>query len=312
MGLLGLVLVRMVIAMASWRREWVIPAVTSRGFIIHATIVVVGAGLLVVLLCWLARAAKSRTHRLQLDGESGVAILEFVMVMPIGLFMVLMMAQSALLLVGHMTVHYASFCAARSAIVYVPLDLTEDSDEPPNVLDMADYHDYSIKHDAIRRAAIWAVVPVSSSSRYLEVEDIAILQDGLREMFGFYGEEVPDWMFRLLERKFTYADQYTETWLEYPEDGEESFGEGEVLRANVRHTFYLSIPYAGRLYALIDRFHGTELGFGSGEYGIVITASCRLTNEGVRDMIELEDFPYDDGEYQELPWYSEWLNRWDW
>ena len=312
LGLLGLLLVRMTIAAASWRQEWVIPAVTSRGFIIHGLVVVIGAGVLVLLLCWLARAAKARGKRLQLDGESGVAMLEFVMVMPIGLFLVLMMAQSALLLVGHMTVHYASFCAARSAIVYVPLDLTEESDEPNNVIDMAEYHDYTIKQEAMRSAAIWAVVPISSSSRFIEPANTVVLEDGLREVFDTYNEDVPDWMLRLLERKFTYADEYTEAWLEFPDDGGDTYGEDEVLRANVQHTFYLSIPYAGRLYALLDRFNGTELDFADGEYGMVITASCRLTNEGVRDMIEMEDFPHMDGDYQRLPWYAEWLNRWDW
>ena len=304
--LLAAALVWMVASGASWRREWVVPAVTSRGFIIHAAIVVFGAGVLMVLLCWLAKAVAARGKRLEVDGESGVAILEFVMVLPIALFLVLLMAQSALLLVGHMTVHYASYCAARSAIVYAPLDLTDESDEPHNVVDTDDYHDYTIKHEAIRRAAIWAVLPVSSSSRRLAAGDSATLEEGLREMFAAYDQDVPEWMLRLLERKLTYAEDYTKAWLSSPADGSDTYAEDEVLAVHVTHTFYLSIPYAGRLYAAVDQLNGTELDFGAGEYGMEITATCRLTNEGVRDVIELEDFPYYKGEFEQFPWYTWW------
>ena len=313
LGLGALLIVRMVLSAAAWQREWVIPAVTSRGFIIHALVVLIGAGVLVGLLCWLAKAARTRGKQLQLDGQSGVAILEFVMVMPIALFLVLMMAQSALLLVGHMTVNYASYCAARSAIVIVPLDRTDVTGEPPNVLDMDAHHDYTAKHDAIRQAAIWAVLPISSSSRRLADGGSDVLEKGLQEIFDTYGRgQVPRWMFRLLERKLTYADEYTEVWLDEPANGSGFYGDGEVLVTYVRHTFYLSIPYAGRLYSLLDSFHGVELGFGPGEYGMEITASCGLTNEGGRDVIELERFPYNRDEFERLPWYQEWYRDWDW
>ncbi len=309
--LLALAAAWMVASAAGWRREWVVPAVTSRGFIVHASIVVIGAGVLLAGLCWLARAASARGKRLELDGESGVAILEFVMVLPILLFMTLLMAQSALLLVGHMTVHYASYCAARSAIVYGPLDLTYESDEPPNVIDQESYHDYTIKHEAMRRAAIWAVLPISASSRRLDVGDTATLEDGLNEIFATYELDVPRWMLRLLERKMTYAEDYTTVWLTLPNDGSDTYGRNEILLAHVTHTFYLSIPYAGRLYAAVDRLHGTTVDFGPGEYGIDITATCRLTNEGVRDVILIEDFPFYRTDYRRLPWYQRWRTQ-DW
>jgi hypothetical protein len=57
----------------------------------------------------------------------------------------------------------------------------------------------------------------------------------------------------------------------------------------VRHTFYLAVPYAARIFAMFPG--GVKLDFGDGEYGTVIPASCVLPNEGVQDYVDIEMFP---------------------
>jgi len=274
-------------AAARWRSAWLISTVTSRGFLIHASIVVIGAALLTLVLRGLKRISAAYRRRYRFDGQSGTAIIEFALVMPIGLFLVLLMAQSAMLLVGHLCVHYAAFCAARSAVVYVPADFTDTSGEEPNyVIDDAMS---SPKMGAIQRAAAWAVLPISSSSRHLPAGDAGILADGIDGIFSLYGESVPVWVDRLLAEKLYYAETYTDVELLPPADGDLYYGENEEIHVTVRHIFYLSVPYARRLYAMIDSLNGVELDFGWGEYGLEIAATCRLTNEGSEDDVIVEE-----------------------
>jgi len=275
----------------TWDRSWLVSAVTARGFLIHAAIVLAGAAAVVVLLVALAKAARRRARRPA--GESGVAILEFALVLPWVLFLVLMMAQSALLMVGHMSVSYAAFCAARSAVVYVPANREAESNEPPNELD--DDPDYSTKMAAIKEAAVWALLPVSSGHRALPSGDYGTVADGLEGLFAQYQMDAPRWMIDLVGRKIGYARDYTTITLEPPENGLE-YDQAEDLHVLVQHTFYLSIPYASAVYARLAPA-GVELSFGTQDYhqwGMEISASCRLTNEGVRDTVEMDEFPVDE------------------
>ena len=72
-----------------------------------------------------------------------------------------------------------------------------------------------------------------------------------------------------------------------PADGM-AYGPHEDIRVRVRHVFYLSIPYVGRLFMKLGQEDARELDFGDGEYGLVIHATTSLTNEGVQDYIEEE------------------------
>ena len=99
-------------------------ALRSRGFVTHAIITVAAVALLATIcgilvhVGRLVRRARTAGAR---SGQDGVAMIEFALVLPVALILVLFMAQSALLMVGHLCVHYSAYCAARAAIVYVPL-----------------------------------------------------------------------------------------------------------------------------------------------------------------------------------------------
>jgi len=54
---------------------------------------------------------------------------EFVIVFPVLLLLVLLFIQTTLILTARHVVHYAAFCAARSAIVYIPVEDGEYGDD---------------------------------------------------------------------------------------------------------------------------------------------------------------------------------------
>jgi Flp pilus assembly protein TadG len=64
---------------------------------------------------WRALAAEAR--RIAADSESGQGLVEFVIVFPVQLFVILAIMQFALLCVGHLVVQHAAFVAARAALV---------------------------------------------------------------------------------------------------------------------------------------------------------------------------------------------------
>jgi len=263
---------------------WLASAVTSRLFIICGVVGVVSACALVAIggMLW---AAGSR-NRLRRRSQDGSAILEFALALPFAMMLVLLMAQSSLLMVGNLCVNYSAYCAARSAIVNVPDDLSPN--EPPNVVDSDPTA--SGKMRRLQVAAVWAVLPVSCSSRDLPEADAQALIEGLESFFERYGEPTPYWVRAHLGRKLRYADEYTTVELEPPAQGGK-YAAHEDLRVTVRHTFYMAIPYANRAFSSLAGGDGVALGFGQGEYGMVIRATCRLTNEGEQDYVDIEPFP---------------------
>ncbi|MCY2927085.1 MAG: hypothetical protein NT031_16960 [Planctomycetota bacterium] len=55
----------------------------------------------------------------------------------------------------------------------------------------------------------------------------------------------------------------------------------------VDHDLYLGVPYANRVFSAVTG--GKSLG--GGHYAIEMTVESRLSNEGVQDFIDIEEFP---------------------
>jgi len=269
---------------AATQGGWLAAAVRSRLFVTCGAVLLGSAAAFWVAagVLWQAGAQGRRQRRAQ----DGTAMIEFALVLPIALTLVLLMVQSSLLMVGNLCVNYAAYCAARSAIVQVPRDLGDV--EGPNIV--LDDLQASEKLQRIQSAAVWAVLPVSSSSEDVQEGDAGRLNGALSNFFSQYGVDEPGWVGPYLARKLAYAEQYTVTEISAPDDGA-TYGEREDIRANVRHTFYLSIPYASWVFRKFAGDEGVTLDFGSGQRGIIIEASCTLTNEGLQDYVDVEHFP---------------------
>lgn len=226
------------------------------------------------------------THGLfrALCNESGTATVEFCMVFPIVLILILILVQSTLLMVGNQFVHYAAFAATRSAIVYIPADFSGDG-EPRNTITPMEG---SSKYDAIRASAYFAVMPVcgrqDDSDEPLRTDEFVA---GLRDHFTSYGKDTPRWVETLAADRLRYAAENTvvevmETVVTggdvdiYPITSGESytFGPREAVTVRIEHRLNLSVPYVRGIFA------DGELPGGRGKYALV-TAHYTLTNEGV-------------------------------
>ncbi len=275
--------------MSSW--PWLESALVNRTSLLAGSVGLTSlAGLtLLAIIVMRSRPAKARRPA----GEDGTALLEFALILPIALMLILLMIQSALLMAGNLCVHYSAFCAVRAAIVAVPADYTQ-AGEPPNVV--IDDDDNKKMH-SIRQAALWALLPISSGHSEITIDaDANVLAQGLVQFFSVTGGRVPGWATNVdrLARRMTYADDYTTVTLAGPTGGEGVYGEHEDLVVAINHAFYLGVPYAAKIFSNFTG--GGALDFGSGEYGIDIGASGsdtggvtrRLTNEGAVDFIDID------------------------
>lgn len=242
------------------------------------------------------------------DNE-GTATIEFTLVMPFLLFATLLLAQTTLLMVGNVFVHYAAFAATRAAIVLIPAIV---NDEPAHTLINAPGH---AKYDRIHRAAAFAVTPVSG---YMPQGSAAAtdLAAGLSSHYTAMGVNPPAWIDHRLADQYRYADQATEVsvmrtifsfqqpndvaFADVPDGASYSFGPKEPITVRVAHRLYLAIPYIGGLFA-DGRLDGAESSTSSlGTQGTsarytLVTAQYTLVNEGIRPELppapELPRFP---------------------
>jgi hypothetical protein len=265
--------------------SWLLRAVGSPMFLTCAAVLLACAAGMAAILAVLWRAG--RPYRARREGQEGVAILEFALALPFLLMLALLMTQTSLLMVGNVCVHYAAFCAARCACVTIPKEY--GANEPRNQVNPDP--GASGKLNRIRMAAMWALMPVSCGSD--EVDAGPEIAAALSSFFSLQGVDPPGWIDDRLARKLGYASAYTEVELDPPDDGD-TYGVHEDLKVTLRHTLYLSVPYAAKILAQFPG--GVELDFGEGEYGTVVVASCSLPNEGVQDYVDIEEFPRPDNE----------------
>ena len=235
---------------------------------------VVGALLSARFLLRISRLRKAQNAAATLADDSGVTTIEFVMVLPILLFLILMLMQTTLVMGGNFFVHYAAFTATREAVTIMPTGLD------------ATYNRYdrgSDKHEAIRRDAWLALVPVSGrqTSGHPDAEAYA---SAFASFYNNYGSVPPRWVENLLADRYRYAEANTQITVirpvvvdEYNIDFEEvsdgyTFGYREPITVRVEHRLHLSIPLARAIFQ-----DGTMDGLAYTD----VAAHYTLTNEGV-------------------------------
>jgi len=266
--------------------HWLGSALMGRAFVTAAAVFVGGLALSVALAAglWRAgrpyrRARRGRGALAALWNDRGAAIVEFALVLPFLLMLGLLMAQSALLMTGIVVVHYSAHCAARTAVVVVPL-------APRNVLP-----EDGVKHARIRDAALWAVTPISCGSRLYPVADCDTVRRGVMAHWVSHNRSRPGWLdlYGSLPHRARYAADHTTVTVRPPAVGA-MYGAHEDLVVDVSHVFYLGVPYAGRLLSSLFGDDGRTLSAPSGGYGVVLHATSRLPNQGAQDFVDIERF----------------------
>ena len=265
-------------------RAWLTGLLGSRLFLVCLGVAGACSALLAVLglLLWRVGRPGRATRRARV--EAGEVMVEFALVFPVMLMLVLIMIQVQQLMAGHICVNYAAYCGARSAIVTIPRSF--GGTEPWNILGD---ETSSLKRRRIKLAAIWALLPLSCGRLEIGSGDPGELSQGLQRFFSLADREPPGWVGPVLGRRFKYADDYTNVRIEPPADGLK-YKSDEDITVRVRHVFYLSVPYAASLFRKLTGDDGVTLPFGAGEYGTVMRSSCTLTNEGVRDYVDVEEY----------------------
>ncbi len=260
---------------------WWAQALRSELFIRCGVLLMGCAVALQLVLTAMVRLGR-RGRRFSVSDERGVAVVEFTLVFPIAMGIVLVMVQTALVMVGNLLVHYAAYSAARSAVVEIP---THTWQEIRNELGPDGASDKRLR---IRRAAVLALLPAAGSpgrSNPASSESDK-LGAAMATISAAYDEPVPGWVGEKLARKYAYADDDRNTRIEleppaFPEDHDGNYGPREDIRVIVTHRLYLPVPYACRIFA------DGELDSG-GHYYTEVTASYVLVNQGRPDNVRIE------------------------
>lgn len=237
----------------------------------------------------LAMLLRSRTgHRGRCAGdERGTVMIEFALLLPVAMFLVLLLVQVTLLMVGRAFVHYSAQAAVRSATVQVPRDLGDMPGQQPNWIHTGRG---DAKFDAIHAAAAQAIIPVSG--RIAGTGDDAESYAGaMADYFQRSGRDVPRWVDTLLAERHRYAMQHTEVDLLRVEQSPggtiayRALGRGmahayaprEPVAVRVTHRLVLPVPYVKMMFA--DGSIGE--GATASHYTTVVARST-LNNKGDR------------------------------
>lgn len=257
------------------------------------------AALCVAVLLWLGfrlRAISLEKRRMpikqRIADDSGVAMVEFVLVTPILLMVTLLLIQTMLVFTGLFYVQHAAYAGARSAIVQIP----SDRGLPPNEFDLR-----SDKANAVTSAAMVALMPVSgreSESQSGAIDFGRQLEQSFTAMYRSLGQTPPAWVSSMLAQRANYAVNRTDVRIERvfrvgegvrfePVESYTVFSPKEAVAVHVRHEFALSIPLASRLFTAVGD-SGTyapagRSGDSPGPPGqwTAIQARAILTNEGI-------------------------------
>jgi len=289
---------------ASRGSTWWAAAIRSAVFVRCGLILLACTAMLIVLGRAMARLGRRPRRPIGRD-QAGVAVLEFVLLFPIAMAIILVMVQSAMLMAGNLLVHYGAFCAARSAVVWIPADL-RGWGEPPNVVESPEA---SMKLRHIRQAAVLGVLPAGATSpRFGGSADGVMVRRALTGLQDRYGRTPPGWLDGPLGAKYGYVSNADHTWVElsaptyrvndsrddaldgrvdqqyYDGTGIRPYGPGEPITVTLHHRLHLPVPYANRLF-------GEPLDGCPGHYATEIVVNYTLMNQGGYDDVILEIIP---------------------
>jgi Flp pilus assembly protein TadG len=277
---------------------WWYQALTSRLSLLCLALLIgctIGLALCTQVLWRLGRSRRSAKKASLASDTRGTAMMEFALVFPIALFLILLLTQTTLVMAGNLYVHYAAFAATRAAIVTIPADYSAKDNEGPNVLTVG-----GAKFERIRMAAVWALTPVGGKGQGGSAPADQFAQ-GIDQYYSAMGQKAPYWADHVIPDRVRYADANTSITVLIttattapPQVTFEPLGNGQTytygygmgvapptdpprssrdpVTIQVTHRFNLSIPYVRAIFA--DN-RSKDISYST------ISAQYTLTNEGI-------------------------------
>jgi hypothetical protein len=184
----------------------------------------------------------------EVDAESGSSAVEFVLVLPPLAALLLMILQIALIVQAKFVVNYAAFCAARSAIVVIPDNV---SAEPRNRIGNPDT---SEKLKTIHRAAALPLTAISPLAGFSVDTGLPVLTnaDASVQLLKLIPFDVgsPSMVEQMtLRAPYAYYEENTVVkvlTLEGNEGG--SFQDHDWVTVKATYRYYLAVPFAKKLF----------------------------------------------------------------
>lgn len=188
------------------------------------------------------------------DHESGSSAVEFVLVMPPLLALLLMIFQIALLVQAKFVVNYAAFCAARSAIVIIPDEFPGGGGVPAEGRNQLATPERSEKFEIIRHAAslpLTAISPLPGWRPATGSPLLTNLDDASHLLLLAPFDVTPRSMMAqaIIRGPYAYDDNNTALTIITPQ-GERggSFKEHDFVTVRVTYRYYLVVPFAKKLF----------------------------------------------------------------
>jgi hypothetical protein len=211
--------------------------------------------------------------------ERGASAVEFILVFPFLLILILTILQIALVVQAKFVVNYAAFAAARSAIVTIPARVSSRRMmEDHNVINSTNPESPKLK--IIRRSAALPCVGISprwSPGLVLRTGGAATETSALAPLLNLALFVPRAGYVAQVELRAPYAYDPENTRVEVT-PSHRVFGDHEEVTVKVIHRYYLTVPFADRLLGR-DFLGGGWFRLNSARY-LEIAERYTLLNEG--------------------------------
>lgn len=211
------------------------------------------------------------------NNQEGATAVEFILVFPLLLIMLLTILQVALIVQARFVVNYAAFCAARSAIVTIPARVkSRGAFEDHNVI--STNNPESPKMRIIQRSAALPCVGISPLwSAGLVARTQSAFNPRAQVPLAVLALFAPgsDYFWQLQSRApYAYDQRNTSVGVSSRSGG---FKDHSEVTVQVTHRYYLTVPFADRL--LGRSYTGAWFGLNLARY-LEIKEQYTLLNEG--------------------------------